>query len=230
MLGNSEEFGSKFSHRPMRDLASFARTMNMETQAIAKASADLQDTGAKPIVINGVSLTSVQDAALDISADLQFTIWLTGQAYTNQHFRYVADDNGNIKQYHCIASHTSAAGTKPGQPDSINATWRTYWEESSCDVVQASGDSVPDTYRRYYLVLKDVAGVNTTVLAGAIHATAAVLEIPNFEPEHFVAVATIHLLSSTAPNVWGTTDDNGDVTIVQIIGPAFPQAGAIDKN
>ena len=229
MLGNSIEYGSKFSHKPMQDIASFARTMNMATQAVAKADADLQDTGTGAAVINGVHHTAVQDASLDISGDLQFTIWLTATAYTAVDCRYVEDSNGHKQWYQCIASHTSAAGTKPGQKDSENATWRTYWTESTNRCVQASGHVVADTYSQYYLVLKTVAGVNTTVLAGDTALDAAVaLEIPAFDPERFVAIAVI--LLNSGGNTWGTTDDNAIVTITQLIGPVFPTGLGIDPN
>ena len=63
----------------------------------------------------------------------------------------------------------------------------------------------------------------TTVIAGDVALDAAVeLSIPQFDPQLHVAVAIILLNSATAPNVWGTTDDNGEVAITQLIGPVFP--------
>ena len=226
MLGTSIEYGSKFTFKPMQDVANFARTMNMATQAIAKASADLQDTGAAHAVINGEHDASLaQDAALDVSADTVFTIWVTGTAYTAAHsVQYVEDDNGNKQWYACIADHTSSAATKPGQKDSVDQSWRTYWTESSNRAIQAADDEVSTLSSRYYLVLKrKTTGIMTSVIAGDVALDAAVvLSIPQFDPELYVACATILLDSATAPNVWGTTDDNGEVTITQLIGPVFP--------
>ena len=53
MLGNSIEYPTKFSFRPMQDVADFARTMNMATQAVTKGSANIGDTGGAHAVVDG---------------------------------------------------------------------------------------------------------------------------------------------------------------------------------
>jgi len=226
MLGNSIEYPSKFTHKPMQDMADFSRTMNMATQAIAKANADLQDTGAAHAVINGEHDASLaQDASLDVSADVVLTKWVSGSSYTAAaSVNWVETETGGRQWYACIADHTASADNKPGQPDHINSNWRTYWTESSNRAIQAADDEVSTLSSRYYLVLKrKTTGVMTSVIAGDVALDADVeLSIPQFDPELFVACAVILLDSATAPNVWGTTDDNANVTITQLIGPVFP--------
>lgn len=232
MLENSIEFGSKFSHAPMRDLASFMRTWNMATQAFAvDANAnDVQDTGTGHVVINGVHIASLPvDAALDISEDLQLTIWLTATAYTAVDMRYVENDAGIKQWYKCIASHTSSALNKPGTSDATDATWKTYWTPSTQTAEQASGDYIPNLYSRYYACLARADGVLTMVKAGDIALDADVtLEMPNFEPEMFVCIGT--LLIDSAGFTLGTTSTAGVSTFAQVIGPAFPTGLAIDQN
>jgi hypothetical protein len=231
MLGNSIEFGSKFSHRPMVDFASFMRSMNMATQAFAidgSNAENVQTTGTAAAVVNGVPVASLPaDAELDISADLQLSIWLTATAYTSADMRYVTDDNGNKQYYRCIASHTSNAATKPGQKDSINTTWRTYWTESSQTAEAAVGNSIAqdDTYN--YLCLATALGVITLVKADD---GAGNLRIPNFEPEMFVAIGYLTVTPTSGAHILGTTALTTVGTFTQIIGPALPQGAAIDKN
>lgn len=226
MLGNSVEYGSKFTHKPMQDIASFARTMNMATQAVAKADENIADTGDAHAVINGEhDATLAQDAATDLSADVTFTKWVTGSSYTAaESVHWVENADGGRQWYACIADHTASAANKPGEPDHVNANWRTYWTESSNRAVSAVDDEVSTLSSRYYLVLKrKTTGTLRVVIAGDVALDAAVeLSIPQFDPELYVAVATILLDSATAPNVFGTTDDSGAVTIQQLIGPVFP--------
>lgn len=229
MLDNSIEYGSKFSHKAMKQVADYCRTMNMATQAVAKANADMANTGGAAAVINGVHIAALtQDAALDISADRQHEAWATATAYTaaggaRTDIRYVEDDNGHKQMYVCILAHTSNADNKPGQPDSINATWRTYWTPSDSNCVAARAQTCANGYTRRYLALADAQGVMTTVVAdnGLQLDADSVLRIPTFDPEVFVALAIL-VVDGTGASTWGTTDDNAQVTITQIVGPCFP--------
>jgi hypothetical protein len=233
MLGNENELPNRFSHKAAQSLADFMRSMNMATQAFAIDGANaenVQTTGTAACVINGVHINSLTaDAELDISADLQLTTWLTATAYTAVDVRYVEDANGDKVWYKCIASHTSSASTKPGQPDHINATWRNYWTESTNRAEQASGDVVADTYSRYYLCLANSAGTITLVKAGDVALDADVeLQIPHFDPAIFVAIGT--LLVDSAGFTMGTTALTSIGTFAQLIGPVFPNELYLDKN
>ena len=236
MLGNSIEFGSKFTHKAMQDVASFARTMNMATQTVAKANADMATTGTAHCVINGVHIASLTaDAALNISDDRQLEEWVTATAYTTDggarvDVRYVEDNQGAKQWYKCILAHTSSAATKPGQPDHINTTWRTYWTESSNRAEAARGQVCANLKTRQYLCLADVGGVITTVIAdnGLQLDAASVLTIPNFDPEVFVAIGLL-VVDGTGASTWGTTDDSAQVTITQLLGPVFPTGLGIDN-
>jgi hypothetical protein len=235
MLENSTEFGSKFSHAPARDFASFIRTMNMETQAFAvdgSNAENVQTTGTKPCVINGVHIASLSvDLELDISGDLQLTAWLAGSTYTAQHMMYVVNASSGEKVYYkCILGHTAAVANKPDENDlRASALWKTYWVRSTQTAEQASGDIIPSLSSRYYLCLAGTDGVITLVKAGDVALDAAVeLVIPNFEPEMFVAIGT--LLINSAGFTLGTTSTSGVSTFAQLIGPVFPTGDGIDGN
>ena len=226
MLGNSIEYGSKFSFKPMQDIASFARTMNMATAIVAKISAAVTSTGGQHVVINGEhDETLERDITLDISADTVLGPWVTATAYTAAaSVQYVTNADGRKEWFACIADHTSSAATKPGQKDSVEQTWRTYWTESSNRALPAVGDLVTTGYSRYYLVLaRKTTGIMTTVLAGNIALDADVeLSIPQFDPELFVAIAIILKNAETDRDNWGSDDDSGECTVTQLIGPCFP--------
>lgn len=234
MLENSIQYGSKFDHGPARDFASFIRTANMASQTLAvdATDTDIQTSGGGHAVLNGVHIQSLgADAALDISADVQLTEWLTAQSYTAQHMRWVRNPNSGEKVYYkCILAHTSAAANKPDEDNlAADATWKTYWTRSTQTAEAAVGDYIPNLYSRYYLVLATSDGVLTVVKAGDIALDANVeLRIPNFEPEMFVAVGT--MLINSAGFTLGDTSTSGVVTFAQLIGPVFPQGASIDQN
>jgi hypothetical protein len=214
----------------MKDLANFLLTQNGTlTQALAihgSNAENIKTTGTNPVVINGVlTLSLPASTELDISTDLQLSVWLTGQSYTTAHMRFVEDDNGHRQYYKCILNHTSAAGNKPG---SLGSTWRTYWTESSQTAEAAVGNSIPqdDTYN--YLVLATAAGVLTVVKADDGSGN---LEIPNFEPEMFVAIGYITVTPTSGAHVLGTTVLTTVGTFTQLLGiPAIPAAANIDSN
>lgn len=232
MLENSINMGSKFSHAPARDLVSFMQTMNMATQAFAVDGVNaenVQTTGGAQAVIASVPIALPADAELDISADLQLTEWATAKSYTTVDMRYV-EQNGRKQWYKCIADHTSAAANKPDENNlRDDATWKTYWTRSTQTAENGVGDYIPSLSSRYYLCLADIAGTLTLVKAGDIALDADVeLEIPNFEPEVFVAIGT--LLIDSAGFTLGTTSTAGVSTFAQLIGPVFPTGKAIDQN
>jgi hypothetical protein len=235
MLENSIEYGSKFSHAPARDFASFIRTMNMGSQvfAIDATPADVQTSATTVnVVLNGVTIVLPKDDALVIASDKQLGIWVTAQSYTAYHMRYVVNPNSGLKVYYkCILAHTSAAANKPDEDDlKSDAVWKTYWTRSTQTAEAASGDKIPSLSSRYYLCLATADGTLTLVKAGDVALDAAVkLVIPNFEPEMFVAIGT--LLVNSAGFVLGTTSLAAAVgTFAQLIGPVFPTGAGIDQN
>jgi len=235
MLGNSTKLLTKFSHKAAITLAEFSMTVNCATQAVAKANADMANTGTGEMILAGDPVLNIQDAALDISADRQLEIWVTATAYTatatRVDVRYVEDDNGNKQWYKCILAHTSSAVNMPGQKDSVEATWRTYWTESSNKALAARGQTCASGKTRHYLAICDVLGVMTTVIAdnGIQDDADSVLQIPQFDPEIFVALAVL-TVDGTGASTWGTTDDNAQVTIRQLLGSVYPHEDKLDSN
>lgn len=235
MLGNTNGLNKQFSHKAAVTLAEFAMTQNCATQAVAKANADMANTGGGEMILAGQPVLNIQDGALDISADRQLEAWVTGTAYTatatRVDVRYVEDANGNKQWYKCILAHTSSAANMPGQKDSVNSSWRTYWTESSNRAEAARGQTCANGYTRHYLALCDSLGVMTTVQAdnGLQLDADSELQIPQFDPEIFVALAVL-TVDGTGASTWGTTDDNAQVTIRQLLGPVFPHADKLDKN
>jgi len=235
MLENSIQYGSKFNHAPARDFASFIRTENLATQdfGVDGNANDVEADGTGALVINGLEGVSGDTAVLDISADLQLTIWLTGSSYTALHMRYVVNPNsGNKQWYKCILAHTAGAANKPDENDlREDALWKTYWVRSTQTAEQASGDYIASGDSRYYLALQQAdADTLTLVTAGPKYTLDADVElvIPNFEPEMFVAIGL--LLIDSAGFTLGTTSTGGVSTFTQIIGPTFPTGLGIDQN
>jgi hypothetical protein len=238
MLENSVEYGSRFSHAAARDFASFLRTINLGTQVFAEdggVNTDVQTSsdGTYYACINGVNFLMPKDDVLDISADLQLSIWLSGSSYTAEHMRYVMHQGRKV-YYKCILAHTAAAANKPDEDDlRANAVWKTYWTRSTQTAEAASGDVVPTLNSRYYLCLATKAGELTMVKAGDIALDADVkLVIPNFEPEMFVAIGTLLINAAVGGHILGDDDiDTGTVgTFGQLIGPVFPTGDGIDNN
>jgi hypothetical protein len=226
------------SHAVARDFASFIRTMNMGSQVFAEdaTNTDVQ-TSATTIqaVLNGVPFVMPKDDALDISADLQLGVWVTGSSYTVQHMRYVVNPNSGLKVYYkCIVAHTSSAANKPNEDKlADDATWKTYWSRSTQTAEAAVGTYVPTLHSAYFLALATSDGVLTMVRAGDVALDAdATLVIPNFEPEMFVAIGVLHINSPVGGFTLGSTDiDTGTVgTFTQLIGPQFAQGASIDQN
>jgi hypothetical protein len=232
MLDNSNKLMTRFSHKAAQTLAEFSMTQNCASQAVAKANADMANTGGGEMILAGTPVLNVQDAALDISADRQLEAWVTATAYTTDggartDVRYVEDANGHKQWYKCIAAHTSAASNKP----ETGADWKTYWTRSSNRALAARGQTCANLKTRHYLALCDVNGVMTTVIAdnGLQLDAASELQIPHFDPEIFVALAVL-TVDGTGASTWGTTDDNAQVTIRQLLGPVFPHQAKLDNN
>jgi hypothetical protein len=233
MLENSKNLGSHLSHAPARDLACFKTSMNMATQifAVDANANDVQATGVVAMVVNGVPGVFGATAALDISADVQLTIWLTAQSYTTAHMRYVVHQGVKI-WYKCIVDHTSAPANQPDEDDlRADALWKTYWVRSTQTAEQASGDYIASGDSRYYLALANHAADSLTLVTAGPKGTLDAdveLVIPNFEPEMFVAIGT--LLINSAGFTLGTTSTAGVSTFAQWIGPCFPTGLGIDQN
>ena len=239
MLENSRDYGSKFGYAPARDFASFIRTMNMATQVFAEDNAvntDVQATGVVTMVINGVPAVYGATAVLDISADLQLTVWLTGSSYTTAHMRYVVNPSSGLKVYYkCIVAHTASAANKPDENNlRADATWKTYWVRSTQTAEAAVGTYIPTLNSAYFLALtQHAADTLTLVKAGPIALDADVkIVIPNFEPEVFCAIGLLRIDSPAGGFTLGGTDiDTGAVGFfTQLIGPVFPTGAGIDQN
>jgi len=229
-LENGTNFPSKFSHRPMIDLAAFLLSRNgAETQAFAidgSNAENVQTTGTKPCVINGVYIKALTaDAELDISADKQLGIWESGESYTDVDVRYVEDDNGLKQWYRCIASHTSATANKPNTKGN---TWLSYWTRTSQTAENGVGNSIAQDATYNYLALVNSAGTLTLVKADDGSGN---LQIPNFEPELFCAIGYLTVTPTSGAHVLGTTALTTVGTFSQLIGvPVFPAAAVIDHN
>jgi hypothetical protein len=239
MIENSTNYGSYMSHAVARDFALFLNTMNMGSQVFAEdggVNTDVQ-TSATTIqaVLNGVPFIVPKDDVLDVSADLQLSAWLAGESYTAYHMRYVMNPNSGLKVYYkCILAHTSAAANKPDE-DNLrdDATWKTYWTRSTQTAEAATGTIVPTLNSAYFVALITKDGTLTLVRGGDVALDAdAELVMPNFEPEMFVAIGTLHINAGVGGFVLGDDDINTGVvgTFVQLIGPTFPTGKAIDQN
>lgn len=227
-LENGTGFPSKFSHRAMKDLAGFLLCQNHATQAFAidgSNAENVQTTGTAACMIAGVPINSLTaDAELDISADLQLTVWVTASSYTTVDMRYVEDVNGSKRWYKCILNHTASAANKP---EVLGGAWRTYWTLSSQTAENAVGNSVAQDATAYYLALVNSAGTLTIVKA---YDTAGTLAIPNFDPEVFLAIGLLAVTPTSGAHVLGTTALTTVGVFTQLYGSTFPAPTKIDQN
>ena len=88
----------------------------------------------------------------------------------------------------------------------------------------ASGFSVTNGYDVYLLILAAADGTLSVWLAGEqALTTAAVLKVPTFDPETYIAVGTAKIVNdSGSALVIGTNDLDGDITFYDSTYPILP--------
>jgi hypothetical protein len=98
--------------------------------------------------------------------------------------------------------------------------------ETQDNCVNAVGTTIADDYEQWFLVTaKGAAGTLSMWQAGAAAAIGgnAVLKVPAFDPETYVAVAVVLVANDSAADlVIGTNALTGDATFHQCLGPVFP--------
>jgi hypothetical protein len=217
-------WGDLFSFRPMKELAKYLSTYNMETQAIAVDGAhvyNIQSTGTKQCVINGIYIPALTaDAELLITSDEITTMWAAGTEYS-------ADDTvkyGN-DMFVCLVDHKAV--NRPMQGDGF---WRA--------LPNAAGYELADDYRIMLMVTAQADGTLGLWLASDPCAigTAPTTKIPAFDPSVYCVVAFIDYANdaASAAVTFGDTDGGvafgTDGTFYQVIGPVFPHPDNFINN
>jgi hypothetical protein len=230
-------FVDKFSYRPVQNLVRYSLTQNCESQAVvcAGAETEIDDTGTKGVIINGVPVILPVDTDYE-TADVAYADWAVSTAYTVAGL--ISEVVVEQRHFTCILAHTSSSvATVAGDKPLIGVNWRTYWREMDTFAVQAFGDSIPagnvTTQTRYYLICAIAAG-NLRAFKAYTGTGAATVQIPAFDPSRWVAVALVKLVwVGAGAYVWHTGNWNQasmTATIQQLVGPIFPDADVIDKN
>lgn len=223
----SNAWMKKFFSINMQQVMKHLLSFNCESQVLAidgSNAENIQTTGTKQAFLNGVPITLAADAEYDISAELPYAAWATGQSYTTD--TEVVDEEG--KHWVCIASHTSGAASHP----LTGASSETYWKRLDKWAVAGVGNSVAQDKQAHYLVCALSSGVLRAFIAytiGTEAATTAVV-IPAYDPERYVPIGLISVVPTNGAHVLGTTALTTVGTFKQFTGPVFPHADLIDKN
>jgi hypothetical protein len=215
----------------MQNLMSYLLTQNCASQVIAAdvATNDIQSTGTKSAIINGIPYVLAVDDAFDISAEAAYSLWATGQSYTTNSEVYHVDPDGETRHYVCILAHTSAAADEI----EVGANWETYWRLLPVWATTGDLDSVADGATKYYLVCALSDG--TLRIFKAYNATTLAVEIPAYDPTRYVAVALLKYANSTgdtaADVIGAATCDWGTYgSFYQLTGFVIPDVSLLDKN
>ena len=221
-----------FSYRSMQNLVSYLLTQNCQSQVIAVDGTNkenIQSTGTKDVIINGIPYVLAADTEFDISAEAAYSLWATGQSYTLDTEVYHVDPDGETRHYVCILAQTSAAADEP----MVGANWETYWRLLPVWAVTGDLDSVADGATRYYLVCALNDG--TLRIFKAYDSTTYAVQIPAYDPTRYVPLAIAKYANSagdTAADVIGAGTCDWDTygTFYQLTGFVIPDVSLLDKN
>jgi len=242
MLANN--WGDKFGHRPMKDLARFLTTYNMASQTIAvdENVYDIQSTGTGACTINGIYIPSLTvDAAYPIA---------TAQAaptVTTESWPLLADANSALavddevytgtltgvsqKFYKVLVAHNANRDQAPVDcPELFQAipnahTLALAINEVFMAMVTAESDGTLGVW-----IACSVLGTGEAQPA---------LVVPYFDPAVYCVVAFMGINNTTnaAENSYGAVGTGAgyithatDATFYQVIGPVFPHPNNMPKN
>ena len=221
-----------FNYGPMKLFTRYMQTFNMETEVVSGDDNvyDIESTGTKGIMLNGVIYTAAVDAAMDISAgadsstgnrEVVKAAWATATAYVIGDIKW----NDGVR-YRCIQAHTSGATTEPGAGD----IWAAYWVASPHEAVWPNGTSIADASERWFLVTSEYDGTLGIWEAGdsALTTAGAIFKCPVYCPFTYAPVAAVLYANSagdTAADLVGsgtTADFDTYGTFIQLTGPVLP--------
>ena len=140
-------WGNLFSHVPMRELAGYLTTYNMDTQTIAVDGTNvynIQSTGTGQCVINSAYINSLTvDAELLITDGEVTTQWAGNTAYSADDEVVVGTPNGEM--FKCLVAHTSVHTPKQGDG---------FWQA----IPNLAGYELADDFRLLIMVTAEADG------------------------------------------------------------------------
>ena len=228
---NANNWGDKFSHRAMMDLARFLTTYNMVSQTCAADANDwdLQTAGGGDCTINGVYIPALAaDPALDINVDqvAPSNAWAQNTVYAVDDEVYTGTLAGaDQKFWKCLKAHT-ASFEAPGQDDKWQA------------IPNLDGMQLADDFRLYIMLTVEADGTLGAWIASAHSAigTVPTLKIPYFDPAIYCVVGLIDYANDAESGTVtfglnaGAVLFSTDGTFHQVIGPVFPHPDNMPKN
>jgi hypothetical protein len=233
-------WGDKFSHIAMKDLARFLSTYNMVTQTLAVDGTNvynIQSGGGGDCTINGVYI-----AALAADAELlHATEGAAPSAAWAANTSYSADDtvytgtltNVNQMFWKCLKAHKSMHGLEPDGNRNQNL-----WQA----IPNAYGISMVVDATINVMVTAESDGTlgiwTACIVQGAGNAQPALI-VPYFDPAIYCVVAFIEIDNTTnaATNIYGAAGTGAgyityatDGTFLQVIGPVLPHPTNMPVN
>ena len=240
----NSNWGDKFSHVAMKDLARFLSTYNMADQTIAADTNvwDIQSNGTGACTINGIYIPSLPvDDVLDISLEQIAPVvtthsWelLTAAGVTS----HAVDDEvytGTLtsidqKFYKCLVAHDGVYGTEPANNPNL---WQSL---PNIDTL-----ALLDDFRLWTMITAEADGtLGVWIASEAVSAieTAPTLKVPYFDPSIYCVVAfgdyrndegttSVQFGDDGGGSIW---TQGGDCWFNVVLGPVFPHPDNMPKN
>lgn len=220
-------WGDLFSHIPMRELAGYLTTYNMGTQVVAVDGTNvynIQTTGGAQAVLNGDYINALAADAELLITDTEVTAqWAGNTAYSVDDEVVVGAPNGEM--FKCLVAHTSVHTPKQGDG---------FWQA----LPNLAGYELADDFRLLIMVTVEADGtLGVWVASDAIAiGSAPVPKIPVFDPSVYCVVGFIDYANDAASatvtfgDTGGGSDFGTDGTVVQVLGPIFPDSSLMVKN
>ena len=254
MIDNN--WGDKFSHRPMQDLARFVTTYNGATQTVAVDGShdySIQTAAAAPAMINGIYIpTLTADAELVIAVDTPHPTattesWpLLADAQTS----FVADDEvytGTLagidqKFYKCLSAHVGM-GRDLYKPEDRPDLWQA--------IPNADGLILDDDETCWVMITAESSEgtlgqlgiwIASTELGTSTAEPTNGLRVPFFDPAYYVVVAFALLtqnyndcddgeIGAALEEDYGIDWTAGrDAAYTIVLGPVFPHPDNLPNN
>lgn len=234
----SSNWGDKFSHVAMKDLARFLSTYNMAGQTLAVDGSNvynIQSAGGGDCTINGIYVPGLAaDAEL-----LQATEGAAPGAIWTQRTSYDIDDQvymGTLatidqKFYKCLKAHVAGAEGTPAENPQLweaipNAYGLSMVVDATCNVmVTAQADG---TLGMWLASIVQGAGNVIPALVVPFFDPAVYCVVGFMEVDHTTNAAT-GILGAVGTGVgyltWAT-----DATFLEVIGPVFPHPDNMPRN
>jgi hypothetical protein len=232
----TSNWGDRFSHVAMKDLARFLTTYNMVSQTVAVDGVNVynvQTTGGGDCTINGVyipALTADAELLINTEQPAPTAAWATRTTYSVDDLVYTGVLQAETQKFwKCLQAHNSEDSLTPA--GNLNPTlWQAMPDLDEMELL--------DDFRMKIMITAEADGTMGLWSASAHSAigTEPTLKIPYFDPSVYVVIGIIDYANDAASATvtfgesGGGSDFGTDGTFIDVIGPVFPHPDNMPKN